>query len=144
MRLDAFRGDWNLTRRIEDRRAGRCGHFTGSARFLPMTGGLDYREEGMLTLGGAPFRASRRYLWSEPGAGTVELRFADGRFFHRFRLDAGHPAAEHPCGDDLYRVAYDFSRWPCWRAEWRVIGPAKAYTLVSEYRPTGQGEETTA
>lgn len=143
MRLDAFRGNWTLTRRIEDRREGRSGHFSGSACFLPVGEGLDYREEGILTLGGAPFRASRRYLWSEAG-GDIEVRFADGRFFHRFRPGARHPAAEHPCGDDLYRVAYDFSRWPHWRAEWRVRGPAKDYILVSDYRPTGQIGETTA
>lgn len=143
MRLEAFRGNWILTRTIEDRRESRSGQFSGTARFGPAAQGLDYREDGILVLGGASYRASRRYFWSQAND-DIEVHFADGRFFHRFRPGADQPAGEHPCGEDFYRVTYDFSRWPHWRAEWRVTGPAKDYILVSEYRPTGQNGKTTA
>ena len=35
-------------------------------------------------------RATRRYLWRDGGAGTIDVWFEDGRFFHRFDAeDAG-------------------------------------------------------
>ena len=145
MRLDAFRGPWRLTRTIDDIRNGRAGRFEGTARFEAGPGGLDYAEEGRLRFeGGATFAATRRYFWCEGGAGSIEVHFADGRFFHRFYADEHRPVAFHDCPPDQYRVAYDFRGWPRWRAEWSVIGPAKNYGLVSDYRPTGQEAETPA
>jgi hypothetical protein len=139
MRLDAFRGTWTLVRSIEDVRHARIGSFAGEARFTPGAEGLDYLEEGMISLGGSgPFRATRRYVWCDDGASSIEVRFADGRFFHRFYADEDRPSAVHDCAADQYRVRYDFRRWPRWRAEWRVRGPAKDYGMVSEYRPAGQ------
>ena len=131
MRLADFAGTWQIDRRIEDRR-GPEGRLEGAARLTPDAEGLVYEETGLLRLGdGAPFAASRRYLWRE-GPEGIELRFADGRFFHRFRPDA--PEAEHPCGADLYRVRYDFAAWPEWRSEWRVTGPRKEYRMTTCYR----------
>jgi hypothetical protein len=135
MRLEAFRGSWTVERAVEDLRAGRQGRFAGAACFEPAPGGLAYAEQGTLTLDGAgSFAASRRYLWLDAGASTIEVRFADGRLFHRFYADEDRPAAAHDCAADRYRVRYDFRRWPRWRAEWRVSGPAKDYRLVTDFR----------
>jgi hypothetical protein len=135
MRLDAFEGNWRIDRAIEDIRAGRTGRFTGTARFTRLPEGLAYVEEGTLTLdAAAPLTATRRYLWRDGGASTIEVLFADGTFFHRFYADEARPAAEHACPPDRYRVRYDFARWPRWQAEWRVEGPAKDYAMVSSYR----------
>lgn len=132
MRLADFEGLWRLERRIEDR-LGPGGLMTGEARLTPDAEGLVYDETGALRLGdGAPFAATQRYLWRESGDG-IELRFADGRFFHRFAL--ARPEAEHPCGADLYKVRYDFAAWPDWRAEWRVTGPRKDYVMATRYMP---------
>ena len=139
MRLAAFTGDWVLERAIEDVRAGETGTLAGTARFTPGEGGLAYLEEGTLALGGRPaVAASRRYLWREAGASAIEVRFADGRFFHRFYADEDAPAAVHDCAPDQYRVRYDFARWPRWTAEWRVRGPRKDYVMVTTYRPAAQ------
>ncbi|NDV01039.1 DUF6314 family protein [Pseudoroseicyclus tamaricis] len=123
-------GRWQIARQIDDRRAGEAGTFAGTAEF---TGGpveLRYLEEGELTMGGrAPLRAARSYVWRFTPAG-VELYFDDGRFFHAIGADG---RGEHPCGEDLYRVRYDFSGWPAWQAEWRVVGPRKDYVLRSRY-----------
>ncbi len=136
MELAAFVGRWRLERTIEDARAGRAGCFEGEAVFEPVAAGLAYREAGTLTLDGAgPMAASRRYLWKDGGAGTIEVCFDDGRFFHRIDAAAPLPDAEHDCGADLYRVRYDFRGWPAWTAEWRVTGPRKDYAMVSRYRP---------
>jgi hypothetical protein len=140
MRLEAFAGVWVVDRDIEDVRAGRSGRFTGTARFEPAEDGLAYSEAGTLALTGAPpIAAHRAYLWRDGGAGTIEVFFADGRFFHRFCADEPAPAAEHACPPDRYRVRYDFARWPRWQAEWRVQGPRKDYGILTRFSPAGQG-----
>lgn len=139
MRLGAFEGDWIIARAIEDVRAGERGALDGTARFTPAPDGLLYAEEGMLALGGRPaVPAARRYLWRDGGASAIEVRFEDGRFFHRFYADEDAPSAVHDCAPDQYRVRYDFARWPRWTAEWRVRGPRKDYVMVTDYRPAGR------
>ena len=134
MRLEAFAGDWRIERSIEDVRAGRRGRFTGTARFAPLPEGLAYHEAGTLAFDGSPpMAAERRYLWRDAGAGTIEVLFDDGRFFHGFDADELAPGARHDCPPDLYRVRYDFRHWPHWQAEWRVSGPRKDYGMVSTY-----------
>jgi hypothetical protein len=134
-----FAGDWTLLRRIRDARAGVEGTFTGAARLSPMGRGLRYDERGRLDLPGQPsLEATRSYLWHEAGPGRIEILHDDGRPFHSFAL--GPVAeAEHACPPDLYRVSYDFSRWPDWSATWVVSGPRKDYTSVTDYRRAGQG-----
>lgn len=135
MRLEAFAGEWEIDRMIEDVRAGRVGRFAGRAVFTREAGGLRYREEGRLRLGDAPeMTATREYLWRDDGAGSIEVRFADGRYFHRFLAEEATPADLHDCPPDTYRVRYDFSGWPRWQAEWRVSGPRKDYGMVSRFR----------
>ncbi len=142
MRLQSFTGLWRLERTIEDVRAGRTGRFSGEARFEPAPDGLAYREDGTLSFPGVtPMRARRRYLWRDGGAGTIDVRFEDGRFFHRFDAEDPAPAAAHDCPPDRYRVRYDFRDWPRWRAEWRVEGPRKDYGMLSEYAPQTAARE---
>ncbi len=106
----------------------------GSACLIPATGGLLYRETGLLAWPGqAPLRAERSYRWRAEGDGQVVVCFADGRHFHSFDADAATPLAQHECDPDLYRVAYDFRRFPEWSAEWTVTGPRKNYTMRTAY-----------
>ncbi|MBP7002967.1 DUF6314 family protein [Amaricoccus sp.] len=138
MRLSAFEGEWELTRDIDDARAGQRGRFVGRARFTPAPEGLRYREEGALTLGDGPaLAASRDYLWRAGPEGAIDVLFADGRLFHSFRPADPAPAAEHDCPPDLYRVRYDFAAWPRWQVAWRVSGPRKDYDMLSRFRPAG-------
>lgn len=143
--LDAFLGLWSVSRRIEDRRGGQEGAFRGTARFAVAgegvndaadedgTGRLRYHEDGTLTLGrGMPLRATRDYLW-RLADGRIVVDHGDGRVFHAF--DPAQPRAEHLCGQDLYQVEYDFSRWPQWRTIWVVSGPAKDYRMTTDYEP---------
>ncbi|WP_373353266.1 DUF6314 family protein [Pseudoroseicyclus sp. CXY001] len=129
---EAFRGRWALERAIDDRRAGEAGRFTGEAVLTGEGEALRYREEGLLTLGGrAPLKAARVYLWELSG-GRLRMFFEDGRAFHEVTGEA--PAALHPCGEDLYRVRYNFAQWPEWRAVWEVSGPRKDYRMDTRYR----------
>jgi hypothetical protein len=130
-----FLGDWQVSRRIDDRHGQMQGAFTGRA---VLTGagcdGLHYVEQGQMRFGAAqPMTATRRYAWLFL-PDRVLVRFDDGREFHSF-VPAGQAAGtDHPCGADHYRVVYDFTRWPDWCATWDVTGPRKDYTSVTEYR----------
>lgn len=130
-KLQDFEGDWALSRRIVDR-LGPEARFEGEARFTSVPSGLLYRETGVLVVGGGQgFRAERSYFWHQTEAGRIAVEHSDGRAFHDF--DPAEPVARHLCGSDDYRVRYDFSHWPVWRAEWIVRGPRKDYTLTSRY-----------
>ncbi|MSU91402.1 trigger factor [Rhodobacteraceae bacterium 2CG4] len=134
--LADFRGLWSLSRRIEDARAGAVLTLTGTARFADDGHGLTCDEAGTLVRPGQPpMAATRRYLWRQEG-GRIRVLFADGRPFHDFAPGASARAA-HACAPDAYAVAYDFSHWPAWRAEWTVRGPRKDYVMRSHYRPAG-------
>ncbi len=94
----------------------------------------------MLHQGGRRYSASRETLWRFPGAGRVEVLFADGRPFHAFT--AGRPAAVHHCGADRYEVAYAFDD-RVWSSRWVVRGPAKDYVIHTRHRrmPDGGSEQ---
>ncbi|MBI1416653.1 MAG: hypothetical protein GC146_05450 [Limimaricola sp.] len=135
---DDFAGRWRLERRIDDRLSGQEGRLSGEAMLTPEgDDALAYAEMGQLRLGGGPpMEAVRRYRWVFGPTG-VSVSFDDGRPFHRF-VPEGHIAGtDHPCGADLYRVRYDFTRWPRWQAVWEVRGPRKDYVSVSHYSPIG-------
>ena len=129
-----FRGRWAIRRHILDLDSEWLGKFTGIAVFSPVEAGLHYREEGKLQFGGlTAVRAERVYVWTVLAADRVRVLFEDGTHFHDFDPGQPRPKASHFCDPDDYDVTYDFSRWPEWRAEWRVEGPRKDYRLVSIY-----------
>ncbi len=126
-----FIGAWTVARRIDDRLAG-AGRFDGTAVFAPVPGGLSYAERGILQTGAGAFEARRGYLW-QFGAEGVAVLFEDGRPFHRFTPAGRAAGSDHPCGADLYRVEYDFARWPEWSAVWQVSGPRKDYRMHTTF-----------
>ncbi|MDR9428009.1 MAG: DUF6314 family protein [Salibaculum sp.] len=130
-----FRPGFRFAREIEDALTGQVLRAEGTVCFTPDAAGLIYAESGRLHLPGrAPMQAERRYLWRFEASG-VAVFFEDGRPFHHF-VPAGQGAgSDHPCGSDHYRVAYDFTRWPCWTATWRVTGPRKAYVSRTLHEP---------
>jgi hypothetical protein len=131
--FDGFAGRWRLTRQIDDRKARQIGGMEGEAAFVRDGQGYLYSETGVLRLPDQPpLTATRRYIWAEL-PGMVEVRFADGRVFHRFELGKLTAEATHDCPPDMYQVCYDFNAWPAWQSEWRVKGPRKDYIMVSNY-----------
>ncbi len=125
--LDDFKGRWHLTRQITPA-DGPSGQFDGIATWSPVTEGLAYHELGMLQIANhPPMQAERRYLWRP----DLSVWFEDGRFFHTVPADGG--ATGHWCDPDQYDVVYTFDDWPSFRVSWRVKGPAKDYTMISDY-----------
>jgi len=129
-----FAGNWTVARLIDDHLSGHEGRFDGHATFTPQgPDRLHYQEQGRLQFGNGPaMEATRTYLWRFDAAGVAVL-FDDGRPFHRFTSAGRGEGTDHPCGADLYRVAYDFTRWPDWHAVWTVTGPRKDYAMESRF-----------
>ncbi|GGV24728.1 DUF6314 family protein [Streptomyces spectabilis] len=132
-------GEWRVERTVRDFAAGADGpaegSFSGTTRFTPLPGGgLLHHESGTFTWRGTPRPAERtlRFLPGEP-AGTVLVRFADGRFFHGLDLRTGRHTADHPCAADLYRGDFVVDDADSWRTRWRVRGPAKDLLLTTRY-----------
>ncbi len=125
---------WWLRRTIEDRRLGRRGRFAGQAVFAPDGADLRYREEGRLRLGGFETAATRSYRYAFPSPRLAEVRFADGRPFHRLDLSEGTWQVTRRCGDDLYRGAFRVVGVGRWTVAWRVTGPQKDLLLESVYQ----------
>lgn len=129
--LAAFEGAWRLRKQITPSEGPKV-QFDGKAQLTPVDTGLAYLETGTLRIGaGPPMEASRRYTWTR----DFDVLFEDGRFFHTIPFEG--QTAEHWCDPDMYRVQYDFARWPCFVVTWNVSGPRKAYTSVCTYERTG-------
>ncbi|MGR3571365.1 DUF6314 family protein [Brevirhabdus sp.] len=134
-----FIASWALHKRIEDHGAGTTATFEGRCLIAPHAPDPTYlalEETGRMFLPGQPpLAGSRRYLWRADPAGRVEVAFDDGRPFHRIDLTQDAPSDTHRCDPDTYRVTYDFTSFPRWRAVWRVTGPRKNYTMSQTYTP---------
>lgn len=126
-----FRGPWRVARIVADPAGRVTGSFAGTCRFTPDGEGLTCHEDGTLRHAGGRYPAGRTTLWRFPGAGRIEVLFADGRPFHGFSVK--DPAAVHLCGPDRYAVSYEFHD-RCWLSRWLVRGPEKDYLMTTRYR----------
>ncbi len=89
---------------------------------------------------GSGAKQAGRCGWLLPGpAGTAEVAFADGRFFHALDLRSGRWTAEHQCGADLYEADFTVVSPAEWRLRWLVHGPAKDQLLDSRYHRPAHG-----
>jgi hypothetical protein len=130
-----FTGAWSLARRIIDRRAGITGYFDGEAVLRPNPQGFDYEETGTMRFGTYTGRASQFYHWDINAAGTVLVRFRDGRLFHELDLFGGdNVAVTHLCVADLYRGRFHLVGSDCWLSRWQVNGPRKNQLILNRYQ----------
>jgi hypothetical protein len=151
--IEFLRGDWNVERRITDRRTGQDGVFSGVARFRPAAGlqgaaglqvttgaeVLEYTEDGELRLGSHRGPARRSLLYCGRANGEADVRFADGREFYRLDLRTGTWQADHPCRADRYHVTVTRLSPDSFTETWQVAGPDKDYELETTYRRAGTG-----
>jgi Family of unknown function (DUF6314) len=134
--LAFLRGRWRLERRLDDRRAGVCGTFTGDAEFAATDDPavLRYTEDGELRFGGHTGPARRVLLFRALPDGAADVRFADGRGFYVLDLRSGQWSARHGCGADEYTVSYLVRAPGLLEERWHVVGPRKAYETVATLR----------
>jgi hypothetical protein len=158
--LGFLRGHWLLAREISDHRTRRTGTFIGRASFLPSDAAagsgrlaeaaeleapgqdpgarLAYREQGELTLGGHRGPAWRELILLGTRDGAADVLFADGRGFYRLDLRSGYWQARHPCAEDSYLVTVTVLGADSFTESWRVLGPAKDYTMTATLTRTGE------
>jgi hypothetical protein len=124
-------GSWRVERTLHDAELGD-GRFDGTATFTPDGGALAWSETGRLRLAGYDGPA-RRALRIVPGPDGWEVRFADGRPFHRLELGPATAPVEHLCREDLYTGVYAVEGHDAFSVRWRVRGPAKDQRLAGRY-----------
>jgi hypothetical protein len=124
-------GDWQVDRELEDSRLG-SGRFAGRATFSRDGAELAWVEAGRMRLGRYAGPA-RRELRIAPADDGWEVRFADGRPFHRLDLSAGTCRMRHPCGADVYDGELEVLGPDTFALRWRVTGPAKSQRLDARY-----------
>jgi hypothetical protein len=128
---DFLPGRWRVERALHDAALG-AGRFAGTATFTPLGDGLDWEESGRMTLGRYDGPA-RRTLRIVPDARGWEVRFADGRPFHRLDLRGDRCRFDHRCGPDRYAGELAVHGPDAFAIAWAVTGPAKAQRLRARY-----------
>lgn len=132
--LKAFlQGNWKLERGLEDALRDETGALVGEASFVATGGGLDYREEGILSLGDHRGAAHQAYRYDFPALGHAAVSFTDGRFFHDLDLTAGIWICRHRCSDDDYAGEFRALNADRLQVLWRVKGPRKDMLLDGLY-----------
>jgi hypothetical protein len=124
-------GSWDVERALEDAALG-AGCFSGSATFRADVDGIAWEETGAMRLGRYAGPA-RRELRIVPSGNGWEVRFADGRPFHRLELSARGCRMHHPCGADRYDGELELLGPDEFAIRWQVSGPAKAQRLDGRY-----------
>lgn len=106
---------------------------TGTAIFTDHRDGLLFEESGRMVMGAFRGETSRSYLFAAPQGSQCEVRFADGRPFHRLDLAEGGDEVRHDCAPDLYRGRYRVMDQNRWTLAWRITGPRKDLVMVSRF-----------
>ena len=99
--------------------------------FEPASAGLLATETGTASVGSHRGLASRRYVYQLAEPGAAEIRFEDGRPFHRLDLSEGRASVRHDCAPDCYRGRYRVLGPDEWFVTWRVTGPHKRQLISS-------------
>lgn len=131
--LADFTGRWHFTRRIEGQGPAPGCLFAGIAEFRPIADGLSYSEAGEAHLDGRAPRLLWRPSDRADGPG-VDLYFDDGSDFHHLDLSAPVATAWYQSGNWRHELSYNFTRWPQWRAIWRLRDAASDTTMLTDYR----------
>jgi hypothetical protein len=133
-------GAWQVSRSIEDRRAGISGSFEGSALLVVPSGWQDrgvwarYDETGTLRFGGHQGPASRTLGYLRRPDGTVGVFFPDGRPYIDLDLRDGSCTCTHPCRGDSYQLEFIVHSLDELEERWVVHGPEKDYRAVTTMR----------
>jgi len=127
-------GSWAVERAVN----GVPGTFVGTAEFVPLADGtMRWHESGRLRLDGFDGRAYRTLTIVATQAGH-EVRFDDGRPFHRLDLSTGHTEVLHLCGSDRYEGTYACRRPGELQVCWHVTGPERDDEITSQYLRSSQ------
>ena len=139
-----FSGDWALSRRIVDQRAGLIGRLSGLAQFRSEGESLIYEENGALQYGAHQGPAHQAHRWHLLGNGQADIYFKDGRFFHHLDLTQNVAAVAHPCAPDQYIGRFRLIDALGWRSIWQITGPRKHMVIANRFRRIDTEASSTA
>ena len=140
--LQYLLGTWQVTRLIDDRRAGITASFNGTA-VVAGTPGADlaapgararYTETGTLRYGAHTGPASRSLDATRLAGGAVLLSFLNGLPYIELDLSTGVCERRHPCAEDTYDSTIVVRSAGVLEERWLVRGPAKDYSAVTTLR----------
>jgi hypothetical protein len=135
-------GTWQVTRLIDDRRAGITASFNG-ATVIAGTPGADmaapgaqaqYTETGTLRYGTYTGPAQRSLGATRLPGGAVLLSFTSGLPYIELDLSTGVCERRHPCAEDTYDSTLVVRSADMLEERWLVRGPAKDYSAVTTLR----------
>lgn len=128
---DILRGQWYLSRTIQDKRQEKTALMTGIAIFDSLSGRQDclwYMERGNLTWDSYSGESYQNYLYSFRDNFIADLFFPDGRFFHTLDLSQSKTTITHFCEKDRYEGHYTLYNMNHLEVEWVVNGVRKNYS----------------
>lgn len=126
MSKDSFlHGNWTLTRHIDDRHSNTRMTATGT---LTVDNTL-WAEQGILD--GNKFTQNYGLVFDNKGGLTVN--FPDGRLFYTLENQTQPQTIDHRCGNDHYQGEYTVQSQTQFTQIWKVKGPKKEYTMITEY-----------
>lgn len=135
-------GTWQVTRVIDDRRAGITGSFDGTtvvagppgADLLAPGARARYTETGTLRYGTHTGPARRSLDATRLAGGAVLLAFLNGVPYIELDLSSGVCERRHPCAQDTYDSTIVVRSPDVLEERWLVRGPAKDYSAVTTLR----------
>ncbi len=121
-------GAWALRREVEDRLADETRQVTGSATVAALAADhVRWTEEGTMRWSGRVVPVGRTLDVRRGAGGGWTVHFADGRFFHPWRVGV---EVEHPCAPDHYRgLVTVVAGHHSWSVTWRARGPHQDHVL---------------
>jgi hypothetical protein len=135
-------GTWQVTRTIDDRRAGIAGSFSGTAVIAGAPGadllvpgaGARYAETGTLRYSTHTGPARRSLDVTRCDSGAVLLSFTNGLPYIELDLSTGVCERRHPCAEDTYDSTIVVRSADVMEERWLVRGPAKDYSAITVLR----------
>lgn len=129
-------GFWRLQRSVVSPVGSENMHAKGVAAFVVSEddpGLIKYSEKVVLNQQGGV--GTQRYLYKlDPLGQAISKHFNDGRLFYNMSLSGSTVQADtHLCVADTYRPAYTFIDATSFRLVYSVTGPAKAYTITTDF-----------
>ena len=147
--FELWPGVWRISRQIVSPvQAENMTGINGYCSFLVSRDNphvIKYSEKVMFAQGGgAQGEGTQRYEYRfDADTGSVSKHFKDGRLFYNLALAGGRVRADEPhlCVADTYTPEYLFrDDWQTFRLTYSVSGPAKAYTIITEFVKLGEAE----
>lgn len=145
--FDMWPGFWRIKRSVVSPVKSENMQASGLAAFVPSgehSNVIRYSEKVVLNEQGGV--GTQRYLYKlDATSSSISKHFSDGRLFYNMSLAGSRVHADaHLCVADTYMPEYMFIDAATFRLVYAVTGPAKAYTITTDFVKLSPEEVTQA